>query len=88
MKSYVLEIYAPGTADDPLCRYESDTPFGAINSGDLLNAILTPTGDHLLRVNQVEHIIWETKAEGLRHRLCVFTEHAENMRETRIGRAG
>jgi len=31
MKPYGLEIYEPGSADDVVAYFESDTPFGAID---------------------------------------------------------
>ncbi len=86
MELYGLEIYEPGSADDVAAYFESDTPFGAIAKGDLIN----PVGSggeavkQILRVVGIEHIVWESKGEGIKHKICVFTAAEDNSRDARM----
>lgn len=59
MKLYGLEIYKPGSADDVVAYFESDTSFGAISKGDLINPMGTEgeAGKRILRVVGIEHIV-------------------------------
>lgn len=84
-KRYQLEIYEPGGARDVRVFFESDTPFQSFQKGDLINP-RTWDGDydgHVLGVVSVEHIIWNSR-EGVKHKLCVFTEKVEDTAESRL----
>lgn len=86
MKFYGLEIYESGSADDVAAYFESDTPFGAISKGDLINPV-DSEGEavkRILRVVGIEHIVWESKSEGIKHKTCVFTAAEENNRDARM----
>lgn len=85
-KRYQLEIYEPGGARDVRVFLESDTPFQGIQRGDLIN----PRSWHdesydgnIFRVVSVEHILWNSQ-EGVKHKLCVFTEGVEDTAEARL----
>jgi hypothetical protein len=89
-KPYHLEIYLPGSTQDALVVFFSDNPFLTIQAGDLINPggweqAVQVTG--LLRVVNVEHIIW-TLRNTVKHKVCVFTEETEDTRETRLSRDG
>jgi hypothetical protein len=81
-KRYQLEIYEPGGANDVRVFFESDTPFQSFQRDDLIN----PRSWHddegrALRVVSVEHIIWDSQ-EGVKHKLCVFTETVKDTAES------
>lgn len=92
MQRYMLEVYEPDSTDDLAANFESDTPFLAIQKGDLLTAFgvnggknqyVPETAKLVLRVVAVEHIVWVGEA-GPRHKVCVFTRGEENTREARF----
>jgi hypothetical protein len=75
---YILEIYAPGSVDNALVHLRSAQPFGAITAGDLINPRawsggMEQTGDGVLRVGTVEHLIHELQGYIL-HQVMVLTE--------------
>lgn len=87
-KPHQLEIYEPGSADDVWVTFTADAPFMSISVGDIVNPGLWANSESpmkVLRVVNVEHIIWEH--EGIaKHKLCVFTDEVEGTRELRTGR--
>jgi hypothetical protein len=89
MKPYVLRIMAPGATEDTLIDFVSDTPFGTVSKGDLLELEQVrgrPGGDEpILRVVNVEHKIYQTDTL-FRHAIRVFTEEAPNAPSTRLKR--
>lgn len=83
---YALEIYLPGGTADVAAVFESDTPFMAINIGDILNPRLWKTFDYqgeVLRVVKLEHFIWETQGI-VKHKIGVFTEAVSDDEGTRL----
>jgi hypothetical protein len=83
IKQYALEIYEPGSAEDVAMSLESDTAFGALARGNLLHVLSDGATDFFARVVGIEHIVWQIA--GLpKHKICVFTERAENSRENRL----
>ena len=82
---YFLEIYEPGSAEDVLKTFESNIPFLGIARGDYFSPswILTDARTGLLRVVNIEHIIWEV-GDRVKHKICVFTEDVENTKEIRL----
>ena len=91
MKPYGLRICAPGSPDDPIEDFLSDRPFGAIAVGDLLNLehFQQEMGARtLFRVIAVEHLLFEDEAAGVVHKIRVFTEHAPDTDESRLGSSG
>lgn len=83
---YTLEIYLPGSGDEVDKVFESDTPFMAINVGDILNNRLWESGTEegkILRVKKLEHYIWE--AQGVtKHKIGVITEAVNNDESARL----
>ncbi len=80
---YILEVYQPGSADDVWITFSSFTPFMPINRGDILNPGVWPESSSpmkVLRVINVEHIIWEAK-EQIKHKVLIFTEEVDGTRE-------
>ena len=59
--------------------FGSDTPFGAINKGDILSVASFPDAviNEGVRVISVEHIIWENPEVGVRHKICIRTENVD-----------
>ena len=59
--------------------FGSDTPFGAINKGDILS--VASFSDAVLnggvRVISIEHIIWEKPGVGVNHKICIWTENVD-----------
>ncbi|AHG87545.1 hypothetical protein J421_0052 [Gemmatirosa kalamazoonensis] len=88
MKRYALEIYEPGTTQDVLVYFESDTPFQAISRGDLLGAGAWGGSGYnlgdMLRVVGIEHIVIESSPAPM-HKVCVFTENVDDGRAARRG---
>jgi len=88
MKSiqYEIEIYEPNSADDVWAVFDSSTPFMTISKGDILNPGTWSNSQSpmkVLRVINVEHVIWESGAK-VTHKLLVFTEEVEGTRELRL----
>lgn len=83
---YMLEIYEPGSVKTAWVHFKSASPFMALKPGDLLNPGIWPDSQSpmkILRVINVEHIIWETD-EAVKHKLMVFTEEIEGTEEARL----
>ena len=85
MKKYCIEIYGPDSSHDVFKSFESDTPFLAINKGDLINARVFSDEykGKIFRVKNTEHIIWENNGE-IKHKICVFTNSVEDSIESRF----
>lgn len=87
MAKYALEIYEPDSVDDLVVSWEAEQPFPTFTRGDLINQGFLITGggpsSPLLRVLNVEHIIWSHQG-GIKHKLCVYTTEAESNEETRL----
>lgn len=80
---YTLHIYAPDSDDEVWMRFGSDSPFLALSKGDLINPAIWPDTErrvlaeqNMLRVVDVEHIIWEAE-EQIKHAVLVYTEEIE-----------
>lgn len=91
MKSiqYELEIYEPNSADDVWAVFDSSTPFMTISKGDILNPGTWPNTQSpmkVLRVINVEHLIWESGVK-VTQKLLVFTEEVAGTRELRLARS-
>ena len=89
---YTLDIYEPQSVEKVWMKFSSPTPFMTINVGDLLNPSIWPeTGVHLLeiiqmlRVTNVEHIVWEAEGQA-RHTMLVYTEQVEDTEAVRLQR--
>lgn len=85
---YTLEIYEPESADDVWVTFSSSEPFLAIGANDIINPGLWHNSQapmKVLRVTNLEHLIWETEAQ-VKHKLLVFTEEVEGTRELRLTR--
>jgi hypothetical protein len=83
---YALEIYEPGSADDVAASFESDTPFQAIQRGDLIRPMMVPGEPpitDIFRVECVEHFVWNI-GNVTKHKICVFTSRHPNAREIRF----
>jgi hypothetical protein len=92
---YFLEIYEPGSLHDVWVSIKSDSPFLSFSKGDIINTYaganvgdeenLTgpnfKNADSELRVTQVEHIVWGTRPDSIKHRIMVFTEETKNRRQ-------
>ena len=92
---YTLEIYAPGATEDPILVAQSTTPFMTIRTGDIINpksfdtfAFPDPDISGVLRVVNVEHILWRTEWRteklGIKQKICVFTKEEPDTIETRL----
>lgn len=83
---YSLEIYEPGSAYDPWVNFLSNSPFLAISKGDIINPGTWDNSQSpmkVLKVLNVEHMIWEIENDHITHKLCVFTEEVEGTEELR-----
>lgn len=95
---YELHIHRPNNKiDDAFCILKSETPFMAINAGDLLNPRSWMSGGSniydenpefefgtVLRVTSLEHIIIQLEDETItRHQIMIFTEGVEDLEESR-----
>lgn len=81
---YVLEIYAPDSADDVIATVESDRPFAAMHIGELLNTqtLASASTRALFQIVHIEHILWEAE-ESPAHKICVYTKDVPDARQTR-----
>jgi hypothetical protein len=91
---YRLEIHRPGSCDDQECLkiFISAAPFLPLRIGDLLNASEwdgDASGWKLLRVLNVEHVIFEKPSAGIDpsggiiHRALIYTEKVADNAQTR-----
>jgi hypothetical protein len=83
---YTLEIYEPNSIHDLWVFFKSSTPFLAISKGDLMNPSIWPGSQapmKILRVVDVEHIIWENENE-IKHKLMLYTEEVDVAKEPRF----
>jgi len=81
---YILEIFEPNSANDCLITFKSSNPFMTISPGDLLNPYAWDLGiKNLLKVVNVEHIIW-ISGDEVKHKIEVFTKEVPDARETKI----
>lgn len=87
---YILEIYPPDVFETPILTVKSSTPFPTIRRGDLINPRTFSTFDithvkvrGLLRIVNVEHILWSSKQRGVKHKICLFTTDEPDTSETR-----
>jgi hypothetical protein len=87
MKAYGLEIYEPDATETVVISLESDQPFQTISRGDLVNQGFLVEGGSggtpLLRVVNVEHIVWVTNG-AIKHKVCVYTAEVESSNKTRL----
>jgi hypothetical protein len=78
---YSLDVYVEPGDKTPLIGFESDTPFVAVNKGDLLHTggwAVTGIGAAKLRVERVEHFIGQKEGRGLAfQKVLVFTQRVE-----------
>ena len=91
---YRLEIHRPGSCEDQECLkiFTSAAPFLPLRIGDLLNASEwdgNGSGWKLLRVSNVEHVIFEKPSAGIDpsggiiHRALIYTEKVADNAQTR-----
>jgi hypothetical protein len=76
---YMLEIFQPNSSKDLWVSFESSTPFLEIHVGDLINPHVWPgskSPQKILRVLNIEHIIWENKGK-VKHKICVYSEEVD-----------
>ena len=76
---YAMELYVPGSDDEPFQVMYSAHPFQAISTGDIINAHWeNPLGR--LRVTSKEHMIIEQAADDrekvMFHTIVLHTEQA------------
>jgi hypothetical protein len=73
--TYILEVYSPGSLEDVAWTIESDTPFQAINRGDILSAVGIegfPEGDIHAPVGAVQHAFWSVNKTTFVQKTMVF----------------
>ncbi|MGA2516891.1 MAG: hypothetical protein ABSG44_10090 [Thermodesulfobacteriota bacterium] len=73
---YILEIFRPESVDDVWVTFNSSSPFMPISVGDIINPRLWPGSEppqKVLRVLNVEHIIWELN-DTVKHKMLIFTD--------------
>ena len=85
---YILEVYQPDAVEDVWVTFESESPFGAISAGDIVNPGLwegTQSPMKVLEVTRVEHILWTTDNERtVKHKIMVFSREIEGTGEARL----
>lgn len=88
---YMLEIYMPGSTQNVWESFESDTPFMAINQGDIINPTIWDGSQSPMKVliaTRIEHLIWQVPyTNTARHKILVFTREVENAVNLRIEEA-
>ncbi len=86
-KSYRLEIYMPGSADEVFVMHESAIAFPAIQKGDIVCPGEWPgLPNTALRAVSIQHVIWNRgEAETSAWITCVYTEEVSLTRELLIG---
>jgi len=83
---FSLEVYYPGSMEHAWVYFKSSTPFMPINVGEIVNPGIWEDSQSpmkVLRVVNVEHIIWET-SNRIKQKVMVFTEEVEGTEELRI----
>jgi hypothetical protein len=85
---YILEIFEPNSIDTVLITFETNSPFMAINRGDIINPNIWPTAktlEFILQVTNLQHIIWDSPMDNcVKHKLCVYTKQVPNTRSLRV----
>jgi hypothetical protein len=84
---YMLEIYEPGSTESAWVSFESDSPFGSISVGDIINPGVWEGSNSpmtVLKAVAVEHLVWEAQGE-VKHKIMVFTTEMDGARELRTG---
>lgn len=72
---YVLEVYEPKSNETVAFSFNSDQPFGSFSVGDLLwNDVLYQS--QRLKIEAIEHLVWEIKGSHITHKICIFTSQA------------
>lgn len=83
---YELEIYEPNSKLDTLQNFISNSPFMPVSKGEILNPAFfsgySNNPGKILRVTQVEHIIFEAHSDVVQ-KILVFTEEIDNKPESR-----
>jgi hypothetical protein len=82
---YILEIFRPKSVDDVWVTFNSPSPFMAITSGDIINPGVWSGSESpktVLRVLNVEHIIWELN-DTIKHEMLIFTDDVAGTRDLR-----
>lgn len=87
---YLFRVMMPGRTEDVLDDFMSDTPFGHVSAGDLLDCEqyrrAQGHGAPLLRVIRVEHKLFQSENSSARHLIRVFTEEVPDSPESRLAR--
>jgi hypothetical protein len=81
---YTLEIFTPGSLDDVWVTFSSPTPFMTISVGDIINPSVwedSRSPMKVMRVVDVEHIIWETSGNA-KHKIEIYTKEVDGGRGT------
>jgi hypothetical protein len=72
---YMLEVYLPGSLEDVAWCIESETPFQAINAGDILSSVgiagFAETEFHA-PVGAVQHAIWSVNETTFGQKTMIF----------------
>lgn len=66
----MMEVYEPGSIEDCICSFSSETVFPTISTGETLN--LTYLGQEV-RAKEISHIIWEN-GNCVSFKTMIFTE--------------
>lgn len=85
---YSIEIYEPESGDNCWVAFSSSSPFMGISVGDIVNPVTwegSQSPMKVLRVINVEHMIWETDTK-VKHKVMVYTEEVEGTEELRLTR--
>src|SRR5205823_1703142 len=85
--SYQLEVYVPASTDTVFAHFESSLPFLPIHPGDIVNPGIWEDSQspmRVLRVLNVEHIIWKSRNGEIKHKLMVYTDEVAGTRELRL----
>lgn len=76
-KKYCLEFYPENDHRTALGTIESDTPFLAINVGDLLDGRTIPfekIDDHLFEVTKILHLLIYNKSGDPQHKILIYVK--------------
>ncbi len=89
---YILEIYEPGSDErileraEQTGRFESESPFGAVQRGDLIG-FPTQGPRTVFRVVALEHWFFHRAQSGNTvHKVGIYTEEVENTHGLRTAR--
>ncbi len=88
---YSLEIYEPQSMENAWIVFHSTSPFMSISAGDIINPGIwegSKSPMKVLRVLNVEHIVWQSKEGDVKQKVMVYSEEVEGTSELRLRRSG